>query len=246
MFASSTRLPRIALAAFCVVGLSMSVSAGGDDSTPASRKGKESRSAAARDLEAQVKGLTPDQQQQALGFARAQHPELADLLEKLRETNPKEFGKALHDLHRAEQRLSRMAEQNPERFALEISLWKLNSRIRLLTAQMIMEGEIEQEENLKSLLSDRRDLKVRILEFDRARATERLANLDQQLAELQRDPQGDNEKELARLKQSVGKHAKAAKKTRSKQSPAGSVPDDARPKKKTKKDKGEADQAVPD
>src|SRR6267154_266956 len=179
MSANRSRLSRVTMAALCVASLAVSVAAGGDDPAPAPQKGKGGRSPAVRDLEKPavlenpVKGLTPDQQQLALEFAKAQHPELAELLEKLKESNPKEFGRALQDLYRAQQRLSRMSEKTPERFALEISLWKVQSRIRLLTAQMVMEGDAAQDETLKALLSDRRDLKIQLLQLDRTRAAER-------------------------------------------------------------------------
>jgi hypothetical protein len=246
MSANRSNLSRVALAALCVASLSVSVAARGDDQAPAPKKGKSGRSPAVRGLEKPTdsempadsemppKGLTPDQQQLALEFAKAQHPELAELLEKLKESKPKEFGRALQDLYRAQQRLSRMSEKTPERFALEISLWKVQSRIRLLAAQMVMEGDTAQDETLKALLSDRRDLKIQLLRLDRARADERLASLDQQLAELQRDPRGDNENELAKLKQTAGKQGKAAKKSRSKAPPEGTAPGEPQPKKKPK------------
>src|SRR5690349_1300294 len=107
----SVTLRTLALAALTLAfrfGLSLSASA--DSSSPPEAKGQgqdESRKP--------VKGLTPDQQEQALAFARTQHPELADLLETLKERNPKQYGKALQDLLRAQQRLHRMADQNPVR-----------------------------------------------------------------------------------------------------------------------------------
>src|SRR5436305_1545128 len=80
--------------------------------------------------------LTADEEQQALGFARSQHPELVPLLERLREDDPNEYRKALTDLYRAQQKLHRMADQNPERHSLSLALWNVQSRINLLTARM--------------------------------------------------------------------------------------------------------------
>src|SRR5262249_29028238 len=92
-----------------------------DSSSPAGKPpgSKENRRAL---IEAQKSdnALTAEQQQQALGFARTQHPELADLLEKLKEANPKEYRNALQDVFRAEQKLNRRADQNRHRYAVEV------------------------------------------------------------------------------------------------------------------------------
>src|SRR5262249_35179058 len=203
-----------------------------DSSSPAGKPpgSKENRRAL---IEAQKSdnALTAEQQQQALGFARTQHPELADLLEKLKEANPKEYRNALQELFRAEQKLHRMADQNPQRYALELRLWKVGSRIRLHMAQLVMEGEGAQDENLQALLSERRNLKIDLLQFDRAKAVERLTNLDRQLEQLQRDPEGDLAKELAKLKQTAGKQARVEKMKRNAAKAGGKSGAGLKPKK---------------
>jgi hypothetical protein len=155
--------------------------------------------------------LTAEEEQQALGFARSQHPELVPLLEKLKEDNPHEYRKALIDLFRAQQKLHRMADQNPERYALALRQWNVQSRINLLAARMVREADDARDETLKSLLAERRQLRIEMLQFDRTKTVERLTSLDAQLSQLQQDPDGDIEKELSRLKQSAANQAKAAK-----------------------------------
>jgi len=176
-------------------------------------------------------GLTAEQQQQALGFARSQHPELADLLEKLKEANPKEYSNALLELYRAEQKLHRMADQNPQRYAIELRLWKVGSRIRLHMAQLVMEGEGAPDENLQEMLSERRNLKIELLQFDRAKTVERLTNLDRQLEQFQRDPEGDLAIELAKLKQTAGKQARVEKMKRNAAKAGGKPGAGQKPKK---------------
>jgi hypothetical protein len=210
-----------------------------DEQAVSSRTPPKAKAHGAKNKAEPAAGLTKDEEQQALGFARSQHPELADLLEKLKEGNPKEYGKALQDLHRAQQKLYRLADQNPERYALELGLWKVESRIRLLMAQMVMEGDGAQDDNLKSLLGERRTLKIELLQLDHGRAVERLTNLDRQLEQLLRDPEGDTEKELSKLKQSAGNQAKAAKIKRAKVKAAGKAADQKQKKKaKDKPDSG--------
>jgi hypothetical protein len=184
-------------------------------------------------------GLTADQQQLALGFARTQHPDLADLLEKLKERNPKEYTHALTELSRAEQKLQRMAEQNPERYALAIRLWRVESRIRLQLAQLAIDGDGAQDESLKGLLSERRSMRIELLQFDRKKTAERITNLDRQLEQLQRDPEGDVAKELAKLKQTAGNRAKAEKLKRKTPKAGGKPAADQKPKKQVPDKPGE-------
>ena len=77
---------------------------------------------------------------------------------------------------------------------------------------MIREADDTRDETLKSLLAERRQLRIEMLQFERTKTAERVANLDAQLNQLQSDPEGDVEKELSRLKQTAASQAKAAKK----------------------------------
>lgn len=155
--------------------------------------------------------LTGDQERQALEFARNQHPELADLLQRLKESNASEYAKALQDLQRAQARLARFAERNPDRFSAELAIWKVNSRIRLLMARMMMDEDPALESQLKELVEERRSLRLAMLKADQAKAAERLARLNRQLEEMQRRPERATEKELTQLKREIAKQAKPAK-----------------------------------
>lgn len=226
----------------CVGGLALTATARGDetsvDKQPEGPKAKgEAKAGKAKSNAA----LTADQEQEALAFARNQHPELADLLVKLQEKNPKEFEKALQELHRAQQRLSRLAEQNPQRFPLELNLWKVDSRIRLVMGQMMLERDSEEAE-LKALINERRNLKIELLKFDRSQAAEKVASLDRQLEQLQRDAESDTEKELAKVRQLAKKPGKAAKKKQLKLDAKEAAAADSKP---TKKAKGKESAATP-
>jgi len=228
-----TNLQRFLLIVACVGGLTLAAAARGEDAPadkqPAGPKAKGEAKAGKAKLNA---ALTPDQEQEALAFARNQHPELADLLVKLQEKNPKEFEKAMQELHRAQQRLSRLAEQNPKRFPLELNLWKVDSRIRLTMGQMMLEQESEEAE-LKALITERTNLKIELLKFDRSQAAEKVASLDRQLEQLQRDAESDAEKELAKVRQIAKKNGKTPKKKQLKLE-AKEAAADAKPAKKAK------------
>jgi hypothetical protein len=232
-------LSRLLLAFACLMSWAVPLAAQDDKPTAAGQSAKAEGGAAHKKAEGAL-SLNAEEEQQVLGFARSQHPELVPLLEKLKEDNPHEYRKALTDLYRAQQKLHRMADQNPERYALALRQWNVQSRINLLAARMVREADDARDETLKSLLAERRQLRIEMLQFDRAKLAERLASLDGQLTQLQQDPEGDIDKELSRLKQSAANQAKAAKmkveKTKGKPNPKQKQKPKANDKSKAKPD----------
>jgi hypothetical protein len=151
--------------------------------------------------------LKPEQEAVALAFARAHHPELADLLEKLKQNSAPEFAKAMQDLYRSADRLAKMNDRDAERYPLELDLWKVESRIRLLTAQLLMGGSVSLENDLKGLIVQRIELRTRLLQLDRDRAAQRIATIDRELENLS-DPDAAALRELDRLKKNAARAAR--------------------------------------
>jgi len=200
-------------------------SAAGDVTAQAKAK-KAARKAKANQ---KLKNITADQETQAIDFARTQHPELVELLDRLEEINPEQYSRAIRELYRTSEKLRLMADRNPQRHTLEITLWKLESRIRLSLAQKVMEDDAEMEKSLAPLMAERRDLKRQILELERQQATTRITEIEKQLDALQKDPEAETAKELKRLRQAVSgqmKPAKAKAKQNKKSKPAEDAGDD--------------------
>lgn len=120
----------------------------------------------------------------ALAFARENHPELAALLEGLKENAPKEYGAALVDLDRAVERLARTRERSAERHAVELADWKITSRIRLLAARLTMSPDPAVEAELRAALRERLELRLAAQRTERDRLQARAEKLTQQI-ELQ-------------------------------------------------------------
>lgn len=154
--------------------------------------------------------LKPDQEAVALAFARTHHPELADLLEQLKQNRAAEFGKALPDLYRAADRLAKLNDRDAERYPLELDLWKMESRIRLLTAQLLMGGSVSLEADLKGLIVQRIELRTRLLQMDRERAAQRITAIDRELETLRADPEAAALRELDRLKKNAARISRPA------------------------------------
>jgi hypothetical protein len=121
-----------------------------------------------------------------LEFVREHHPELADLLTQLKETRPKEYQKAIRDLSRVRDRLHGM-KSNDERFALELAVWKAETRVQLIAARLHMGDTSELRDELRTALSDQIDVRLALLKHEREQASERIAKLDAQIKRLDSD-----------------------------------------------------------
>jgi hypothetical protein len=154
-----------------------------------------------------------------LTFVREHHPELADLLDQLKPMKAAEYQAALKDLDRDVRRLDQLKTKSPNRYEPELSLWISRSRIRLLSARLAMSEDGELREKLKEELRElrRRESDVLQLEIDAVRQNldrqqRRLAQLEQQAAELK----GDDEQWLAKKLAALEKEHRAAEPAKNK------------------------------
>lgn len=134
-------------------------------------------------------GFTPEREAAALTFVRSNHPELADLLERLKVRQPPEYQKAVRDLFRVSERLAVSREEFPLRYELELKQWILTSRIQVVTARLSMDHTPAQEEELKQLLAEQLEAHRELISFHLERATARAATLSRELQELETQKQ---------------------------------------------------------
>lgn len=126
--------------------------------------------------------LSLKQADEAIAFARQHHPELADLLTQLRDSNPKEFKRGIREVHRTVQRLERWREKQPTRYAEQLDRWKTTSRIQLLTARWMKSEDPQLESEIMELLRERQQADLERVKAERERLVTRLERLDQQIA----------------------------------------------------------------
>jgi hypothetical protein len=150
-----------------------------------------------------MSAVTPEREAAARLFAARHHSELSGLLEQLKETNPDGYEKAIQELFATSERLARLMERRPERYELELAVWKVDSRIRLLAARSAMGENEGRRQALKKLLLEKNDLRLQLLQLDRQRAAARLERLDASIAELQNDSEAVADAELERLLRST-------------------------------------------
>jgi len=175
--------------------------------------------------------LSATQETAAVEFARANHPELADLLERLEASDRSSYEKAVRDIAATSERLAKLRETDPERHALVVRNWTLDSRARLLTARLTMSDDPELRGELKKLLRQRQDGRLALLKLDRNRTSARLEKLDSQIEDLERNRDAAIERDLAKVDRAVKATARDRKPAERKKPKAD--PKKAAPKKPT-------------
>ena len=156
--------------------------------------------------------LTPAQHDAAaLAFARENHPELAELIAKLRRENPHQFDRALRELSRDYDRLTRIKQLAPTQYELSLAAWKLDSRAHLLAARMTISQDPALEGELKQVLRERIDVRLKQLDSERGRLQDRLAQIKKSMDAIE-DKEAAADKDLQRIKRSVARNRRPAKK----------------------------------
>lgn len=153
----------------------------GADKKNADQDNKKSSKKSAKKLEEKTNSSAESQETAALALVSANHPELLELLEKLKADNSKQYQQAISELYRASQRLADRKAKDPPRYELELKAWKLDSQARLLAAKLTMDAEAELEEQLKAVLAEREDVAIALLAMDRDRLADRLKQVERQL-----------------------------------------------------------------
>lgn len=147
--------------------------------------------------------VTPEREAAALTFARLHHPELAELLAQLKTMDAARYQAAVQELFKTSEQLARIQARSPDRYAIELDLWKIDSRIRLAVARSTMVDPDELRDEIKQLLLKRNELRIRQLEGERARLLGRVEKLDASIEKLRSSGDATAERELQRLLRSV-------------------------------------------
>jgi hypothetical protein len=154
--------------------------------------------------------LSKERETAALAFAREHHPELAALIDKLRHDNRRDYDRALRELSQASERLTRLKKQAPDQYELSLAAWKLDSRAQLLAARMTVSQTPGLEAELKQVLSDRADIRLKEYKSEYARLQDRMTKLKASMQALETDKTAMVEKDLLRIKRSVAKSRRPA------------------------------------
>lgn len=144
--------------------------------------------------------ITPEREAAAFKFAELHHPELQELLKTLKRSARQQYAIAILEIHRASERLARMQENSPERYELELELWKVGSRLKLLMASLSVADETTGLlSQARALLERKRDLEEELIAWEIERTSRRLERLEQTRDTLVGNRQEALERQLERL-----------------------------------------------
>ncbi len=129
--------------------------------------------------------LTPEREAAAITFVRQHHPELVDLLNQLKESKPAEYQTAIRELFQTSERLAQLREQDPQRYELELTAWKVKSRLQLLAARSAMSADKAFEDQLHTALTEQADIRLKLMKLDRDRTADRLEKLNKNIEQYQ-------------------------------------------------------------
>ncbi|MGV3608016.1 MAG: hypothetical protein ACO1RA_16530 [Planctomycetaceae bacterium] len=147
--------------------------------------------------------ITPEREAAVMKFVERSHPALLELLRPLKESQPKEYERAVRELLRVTERLEAVEQRDKHLHTLELQAWTLQSRNQLITARLKVAREkhkaaqstddmppselqkIEElESELEGVLGQQIDVRIEILSYERAKAQERLEKLDKEIADM--------------------------------------------------------------
>ena len=169
-----------------------------------------SRKATKPRAEARKTAVTAEQRDVAMAFARDNHPELVPLISSLKESRPNDYNRALRELHVAAARFGKLRERlSTERYAQQLQLWKLDSRIKLQLAKWSVSPSKKLEGEIREAIAQRQSVRRQQYEQELLRAQDRVQKLQSAIQKLD-DYSPDTE--FDKLTKSVKRRRQSAKK----------------------------------
>jgi hypothetical protein len=124
-----------------------------------------------------------DREAAAWGFVMTHHPQLGEVLSRLKIMHLGQYEKAINQITLAAERISRMQKADPKRGELELEDWKLGSQIQLAAAKLSLAREdAELQQELGKIVRKQLEHRLKVTEFERDRVAARLKVLDEQAA----------------------------------------------------------------
>jgi len=155
--------------------------------------------------------ISPKREKQAIAFAKSHHPELANLIQRLKKHKPREYKRAIRDLDTTLTKLDRFKNRDGERYRLTLERWEIDSRIRLLAARVSVMGSSKDKSELKSLIKQRVDLQLELLRHDHKMAEKRIKKLKSLISDIEQNQESIVNTELKKIQRSIRKTAQPAK-----------------------------------
>lgn len=204
-----------------------------DPKSPPPAAAKSSKPKPAVKAAAKIKKVSAEREAELLEFVQQHHAELATLLQTLKTAQTKDYAAAISDLDREIRHLDQIRKRSPAQFDAELKVWMARSRVRLLSARMLMSESEELKEELKSQLRELRQLEVAALQLEIGsvqqsidKQQQKLQKLQSRLADMQSSDEDWLTKQIASLeaKQSATEKPKKKPPAKQKKMPSATSP----------------------
>ncbi len=144
--------------------------------------------------------LSAEAENQAISLVRQHVPDLAQVLDRLKGTNPAEYGKAIGELAAEARTLADLRAKNPARADLALDAWKARTHVELIAAQLASSPSVERESQLRAAIEARVDVDIRRHRFEVEQNTVAVAKAREHLARTEANL-ARNREALARIEQ---------------------------------------------
>jgi hypothetical protein len=132
--------------------------------------------------------FTPAREAAAMSFVAQNHPELRRLLRTLAESDAEAYQSAVRELFADSERLADVQAKDPELYAVELELWRLGSRTKLMVARMQNDatGDPEHVKRVRNLVRKSAELDLERRRIELRRLEQTLERRRQEIDELAR------------------------------------------------------------
>ncbi len=162
----------------CLFVCCATISANAQDSKPTASNKQKVRKEKSSQVSNQRKA-------ELLAFVEKHYPELKEMLGRLEKNKPRSYRQALTGLHKSVKKLEAIKERNPKRYESSLQQWKIDSRIRVASAQLQLKDTEEGRDKLKSLVADLVDFHIERMKSERKQILERLEQLDKRISDAE-------------------------------------------------------------
>lgn len=108
-------------------------------------------------------------------------PQLAVMLDRLRDANPRQYDRAIRDLSRWVKRLESAKKRDPNLYGIEVDLLKAETNVDLLSAKLKVRDDPSDRNLLRNAVDQLHQAKTARVRYDVQLATDRLNRAKQQL-----------------------------------------------------------------
>jgi hypothetical protein len=142
----------------------------------------------------ELPAFTTERETAALRFIAEHHPELGEVLARLKTLNREQYEQAIRQLSHERDKLTNVQPNDEKLYELMLEAWKVNSRIEVLAARIanLQEKDPKLEAQLKDLLFRQVDLHRLTVEHNRERTLATLKVMEANIKHLQ-----ENREEIA-------------------------------------------------